>query len=106
MAIPSDNPLLQEWSAPYGLPPFSELRPELFEPAFDVAMQAHRAEIEAIAANPAPPDFDNTVAALDRSGRSLSRIAMLFGNLVGSETSPALQAVERAMAPRFAAHES
>jgi peptidyl-dipeptidase Dcp len=101
-----DNPLLQDWTAPYGLPPFQRVRPEHFDPAFTLAMQAHLAEVEAIAANPQPPDFDNTVAALDRSGRLLTRISLLFGNLAGSETSPALQAVERAMAPRFAAHES
>ena len=101
---PTGNPLLQEWSAPYGLPPFAAVRPEHFEPAFDVAMRMHLAEIDAIANQPQPPSFDNTVAALDRSGRLLTRISLMFGNLAVSETNPALQAVERVMAPREAAH--
>ena len=67
-------------------------------------MRAHRAEIDAIAASPEPPTFDNTIAALDRSGRLLARIDELFHNLTASETSPALQAVEREMAPPLAAH--
>ena len=100
------NPLLQEWTTPYGLPPFQQVRPEHFEPAFEVAMQAQMAEIDAIANQAQPPSFENTVAALDRCGRLFSRIDLLFGNLTVSETSPALQAVEREMAPRLAAHEN
>ncbi len=100
------NPLLQEWTAPYGLPPFQQIRHEHFEPAFEVAMRAHRAEIDAIAGQPQPPSFENTVEALDRCGRLYSRIELLFGNLAVSDTSPALQAVERVMAPRLAAHEN
>ena len=100
----SRNPLLQEWTQPYGLPPFREVRPEHFEPAFDVAMREELAEIDAIANLPGPPTFSDTVEAFDRSGRLLTRISRLFGNLASSETSPALQAVERAMAPRLAAH--
>src|SRR5512140_1552430 len=102
----SDNPLLREWTGRYGLPPFRQTRPEHFEPAFDVAMREQLAEIDAIASRPEPPSFENTVQALDRCGRLFTRIELMFGNLVVSETSPALQAVERAMAPRLAAHEN
>ena len=98
------NPLLQPWDTPYGLPPFDRVRPEHFVPAFDVALQQHRDEIRAIAASDTAPTFDNTVAAIDRSGRALSRIEAMFWNLAASETSPALQQVEREMAPRLAAH--
>jgi peptidyl-dipeptidase Dcp len=98
------NPLLQPWNTPYGLPPFDRVKAEHFVPAFEVAQAAQRAEIDAIAANPQPADFDNTVAALDRSGRLFQRIEGLFYNLTASETSPALQAVERELAPRLAAH--
>jgi peptidyl-dipeptidase Dcp len=100
------TPLLREWTGRYGLPPFREVRPEHFEPAFEQAMREQLAEIEAIAGQAAPPSFRNTVEALDRCGRLFSRISKLFGNLTVSETSPALQAVERAMAPRLAAHEN
>ncbi|NPC54582.1 M3 family metallopeptidase [Caenimonas soli] len=100
----ANNPLLQAWTHPYGLPPFSDIKPEHFEPAFEVAMREQLAEIDAIAAEAAPATFANTVEALDRGGRLLARISKVFGNLTSSETSPALQAVERAMAPRLAAH--
>ena len=106
MSDATSNPLLQPWNTPYGLPPFAEVRAAHFEPAFETALQQHLAEIDAIAADPAPPSFDNTVAALDRSGRLLSRVEGLFFNLASSETSPDLQAVERRMAPLLAAHGS
>jgi peptidyl-dipeptidase Dcp len=61
------NPLLAEWHTPHQLPPFDALRPEHFAPAFDAAMRAHRDELEVIAAQPGAPDFDNTLAAFDRS---------------------------------------
>ena len=100
------NPLLAPWTGCFGLPPFGEVRAEHFAPAFEVALAAHRAEIEAIATQPAAPSFDNTVAALDASGRQLARIESLFRNLAASHTSPELQAVEREMAPKLAAHHS
>ena len=98
------NPLLQDWTGPYGLPPFATLLPGHFLPAFDVALPAHLVEIDAIANNPAPVSFANTLQALDESGRLRIRIDLLFHNLTASETSPELQAVEREMAPRQAAH--
>jgi peptidyl-dipeptidase Dcp len=100
------NPLLRLWQTPFGLPPFAEVRAGHFLPAFGEALAAHREEIEAIAARAEPPTFENTLAAFDRSGRSLVRVEALFRNLAASETSPELQAVEREMAPRLAAHES
>lgn len=100
----TSNPLLQPWDTPYGLPPFASVLPEHFAPAFDVALKAHRAELDAIAADPEPPSFENTVAAFDRCGRLYWRLEGLFYNLTSSETSPALQAVELAMAPVVAAH--
>ena len=101
-----DNPLLADWLTAYGLPPFDLVRPEHFEDAFEVAMAAHRTELDAIANNPEPPTFTNTLEALDQCGRLYIRIELLFSNLTYSETSPALQAVQRTMAPRLAAHEN
>ena len=104
---PADpNPLIEPWDTPYGLPPFAAVRSRHFPPAFDVALRGHRAEIDAIGSNAAPPTFANTIAALDRSGRLLARIVGLFHNLTSSETSATLQAVEVEMAPQLAAHES
>ena len=99
------NPLLEPWTAPYGLPPFGRIGPAHFAPALEAAMREHRVEIAAIAANREPPTFANTVAALDASGRSYRRIASVFHNLAASETSPGLQAAERELAPKLAAHE-
>jgi peptidyl-dipeptidase Dcp len=100
------NPLLEDWQTPYGLPPFDRILPEHFSPAFDVAMLEHQREIEAIATVAEAPSFDNCVAALDACGQLLGRIEMLFYNLSSSETSPALQAIERELSPRLAAHSS
>jgi peptidyl-dipeptidase Dcp len=100
------NPLLQPWTAPFGLPPFAEVRPEHFEPAFELAMREHRAELDGIAGRAAAPSFDNTVAAFDRAGALLNRLQHLFHNLCASETSPELQAVQRRMAVPLASHES
>jgi peptidyl-dipeptidase Dcp len=98
------NPLLKPWEAPYGLPPFDLVRPEHFEPAFEHAMQLHREELDAITRERAAADFENTVAAFDRSGRALSRVESLFYNLTASHTSSELQAVQRRMAAPLAAH--
>ncbi|MBX3638717.1 MAG: peptidase M3, partial [Rubrivivax sp.] len=75
------NPLLQDWDTPYGLPPFARLRAEHFEPALRAAMQEHLAELAAIAGSTEPPGFDDTVAAFDRAGRRLNRIATAFYTL-------------------------
>ena len=105
-AVAAGNPLRQPWNTPYGLPPFADVRPEHFEPAFHAAMAEHLVEVDAIGDSARPPTFDNTLAALDRSGRLLERVARLFYNLTSSATSPALQAVQTRVAPQLAEHTS
>lgn len=100
------NPLLQTWNTPHGLPPFAALRPEHFEPALRHAMEVHRGEVAAISGQAGAPSFDNTVAAFDRAGQLLGRVAMAFYNLTSSATSPELQAVQREVAGPLAAHSS
>jgi len=102
--IGTDNPLLQHWTGELGLPPFAAIDASHFEPAFDTALAEQRAEIEQIATCSAAPTFDNTAAALDRSGRLLARVEPVFRCLCASRTSPQLQEVERRLAPRLAAH--
>jgi peptidyl-dipeptidase Dcp len=99
-----DNPLLTDWTAPFGVPPLAVITPEHFSPAFEQALTAHRREIATIARSGAKPDFDNTVAALERSGRLLSRVTNVFYVLAGAHTSEPIQAIEREMAPRLARH--
>ena len=98
------NPLLAAWTGPFDSPPLGAIRPEHFAPAFDAALGRHRAEIDAISADTAEPDFDNTVAALERSGRLLSRVSSVFYVLAGAHTSEAIQAIERDMAPTLSRH--
>ena len=100
------NPLLENWDEPFGLPPFERVRPEHFAPAFEQAMATHRAEIDRVANASDLPTFENTIAALDRSGRLLTRTEQLFFNLTASETSPELQTIERDVAPQLAAHDN
>lgn len=100
----TDNPFLQAWSTPFGLPPFDHIRPEHIPPAFDHAMAEHTAEVEAIARSPEPPSFANTVEALERAGRMLNRVSAVFYNLNSSNTSDALEAIARDYAPRMAQH--
>ena len=102
----SENPLLQPWNDAYGLPPFHALRAEHFVPAFEVAMRAQMAEIDAIGNSAQAPSFDNTLAAFDGCGRLFVRLELLFANLTASETSPALQQVQLELAPRLAAHQN
>jgi peptidyl-dipeptidase Dcp len=98
------NPLLQPWVTPYALPPFASLRAEHFKPALHEAMRQHRSELDAIAAQSAPATFENTLARLDASGRLLARLESAFHNLCASETSAALQQLQREMAVPLAAH--
>ncbi len=98
------NPLLAEWTARFGLPPFGAITPDRFRPAFDAALAAHRAEIDRIAADPAAPTFKNTIEALERGGRALERVANVFFVLAGADTSDAIEAVERDVSPLLARH--
>jgi len=100
----SQNPLLADWTAAFGLPPFGTIRPEHFRPAFDAALSHHRAEIDAIAGNPAAPSFANTIEALETSGKALDRVSNVFSVLTGAETGDAIEAIERDVSPLLARH--
>ncbi len=100
----TDNPLLTESTLPFHMPPFDRIKDADYEPAFEQGMAAHLKEVDAIANNPAPPTFENTIVALEKSGRALERVDLIFSNLAGANTNPAIQTVETAMAPKQAAH--
>ncbi|HTV34355.1 MAG TPA: M3 family metallopeptidase [Methylocella sp.] len=100
------NPLLEPWRGPFAAPPFKEIEPRHFEPAFEAAFGRARIEIEAIAANRASPTFANTIEALERSGADLTRVAAVFFNLASADTNEALQAIEREVAPKLARYRS
>jgi peptidyl-dipeptidase Dcp len=100
----SNNPLLQQWTAPFAAPPFAAITPAHFPAAFTTALAAHQAEIAAIVENPSEPTFENTVDALELSGRALRNVSAVFFNLAGADTNEAIQAIERDMAPVLAQH--
>ena len=103
-AVARQNPLLAGWTGAFELPPFATIGPEHFRPAFDTALAAHRAELDAVAADPVAPSFANTIEALERSGRALDRVSNVFFVLTGAETGDALEAVERDISPLLARH--
>ncbi|MGA6976734.1 MAG: peptidase M3, partial [Pseudolabrys sp.] len=86
------------------MPPFTQIKAEHFRPAFDRALAEHRAEIAAIAGNQAEPSFENTIAALEKSGRELERVANVFFALAGANTSDEIEAIERDVSPLLARH--
>lgn len=100
------NPLLAEWTAPFGLPPFDALADADFGPAFDVALAEARGNIAAIAADPATPSFANTIAALELAEGLLDRVSGVFYNLAGADSSPAREALQRDLAPKMSAFAS
>ncbi len=99
-----ENPFFQTWTTPEGAPPFALIKPEHFVPAYGRAFAEHDAEIEAVADQSEPPTFENTIAALELSGRALSRIENVFNLLAGADSNDALLAIERDIAPRVASH--
>jgi peptidyl-dipeptidase Dcp len=100
----AENPLLAEWSGPYGgVPPFDRVAVSDFEPAFEAAMAENLAEVERIAGNPERATFENTIVAMERAGEALERVATVYGIWSGNMSTPEFQAVQREMAPRLAA---
>ena len=98
------NPLLAQWTGPFGgVPPFDRVQVAHFRPALEAGMAEQLAEIDKIAADPAAPTFENTVAALERAGRTLDRVQTIYGVWGSTMNSPDFQAVQREMAPRLAA---
>ena len=103
-AAQAAHPLLAPWTGPYGgVPPFDRVRVEDFRPALEAAMAENLAEVERIAANPAPPTFENTLAALERAGGAMERVSTLYGIWSANLNTPEFQKVESEMAPRLAA---
>ena len=103
-AAPAANPLLAPWTGPYGgVPPFDRARVDQLEPALEAGMTQQLAEIERIAQEPATPTFENTIAAMERTGRTLDRVSTVYGIYSSTLNDDAVQAVEREMSPRLAA---
>ena len=103
-AVAADNPLLRPWAGPFGgVPPFDQASPALLAPALEEGMALHLQELQAIADNPAPPTFENTIAAMERSGRALDRAATVYYIYGSTLSDDAVQQVERDIEPKLAA---
>ena len=100
------NPELIHWTGPLGLPRFDLILDQDFAPAFDTCLKLAADAVEAIAANPEPPGFDNTVAALETAEEPLNRLCAVFYTLTGVDSTPAREELQRQIAPRLAAHGS
>ena len=87
MTVSESNPLLQRSSLFCELPPFADIDDGQVLPAFAEAMARHRAEIDAIVANPEPPTFVNTIEAMERAGADLDRTAAYFFDLAGTDAT-------------------
>ncbi|MGB6637300.1 MAG: peptidase M3, partial [Bradyrhizobium sp.] len=98
------NPLLRPWQTPLETPPFAEIAPEQFLPAFEQAFVDHAAEVAAITHDPAQADFDNTITALERSGKLLSKVSAVFYALVSAHSNPALLEIDKEVSLRMARH--
>ena len=99
-----DNVLLADWTGPYdGVPPWDKVRPDLFPQAIQFGIDERRREVLAIADNPAPPTFANTVEALERTGRRLGRVLAVFGVMTSNMSTPEYQALDKEWSPKLSA---
>jgi peptidyl-dipeptidase Dcp len=98
------NPFFSESPLPLHYPQFDKIKDSDFAPAFDRGMADQKKEIDAIANNKAKPTFDNTIIAMEKSGRILTRAATVFGNLVGADTNDTRDKLDADYSPKFAAH--
>lgn len=97
----ASNPLVMAWDTPFGIPPFDAIEDGNFAPAFDAAIADLQAEADTIINNPDAPTFDNTIKAMEQSGKSLDRVSALFGGLTNTDTNDTLQALESEIYPRL-----
>ena len=98
------NPFLAEYTTPFGVPPFEQIKMEHYKPVFLQGMEEQKAEIEAIVNNQAAPDFENTIVALDQSGSLFSKVRIVFSGLNSANTSDEMQALSKELSPLLSAH--
>jgi len=99
------NAFLKPSTLPYEMPPFDQISDESYRPAFEAGMAEQRSQIASIANDPAAPSFENTIVALERSGRILYRVSNVFFNLQGANTNPELDTIARDFAPKLSEHQ-
>ena len=98
------NPLLEEWTTEFGIPPFDKIRTEHYAPAFEEAMKMHNEEIAAIVESEEEPTFENVILAMDNAGVKLYELNLIFGMLSSSDLDDKMQEVQNTMMPRIEEH--
>ena len=102
--VEENNPLLEEWTTEFGVPPFDKIKTKHFEPAFEEAMRIHNEEIAAIVDSNEEATFDNVILALDNAGIKLMEINLIFGMLSSSDLDAEMQEVQNKIIPRVEEH--
>ena len=100
-----DNPFYAPSTLPFHAPPFDKIKDSDYQPAIEAGMAEQRQEIRAIADNPAPPTFENTLVAMEKTGQLFNRAMAAFSGVTGANLNPELQKVQDFEAPRLAAHQ-
>lgn len=100
----NSNPFFETYTTPYQIPPFDLIKNEHFKPALLEGIKRHEIEIEAILSNPEKPSFDNTILAMENSGKLLSKVSTVFYNLNSANTNEEIQSIAKELAPKLSAH--
>jgi peptidyl-dipeptidase Dcp len=100
-----DNPFYAPSTLPFQAPPFDKIKDSDYQPAIEAGMAEQIKEVETIANNPAPPTFENTIVALEKTGQLFNRVMAVFNGVTGANTNPTLQQVQSDEAPKLAAHQ-
>ena len=103
-AAPTENPFLSEYTTPFQVPPFDQIKMEHYKPAFLQGMEEQQKEIDAIVNNPEPATFQNTIAALDQSGALLRKVSTVFYGLKSANTNDEMDALSRELSPLQSKH--
>ena len=100
----NSNPFFETYTTPYQIPPFHLIKNEHFKPALLEGIKRHEIEIEAILSNPEKPSFENTILAMENSGKLLSKVSTVFYNLNSANTNEEIQSIAKELAPKLSAH--
>lgn len=104
IAFAEENPFFKPFDRPYGTAPFNDIKMEHFEPAFEKGMEEHKVEIDKIASNSDAPTFENTIAAMEYSGKTLNRVSSVFFNLLSAESNDEMMEISQRLSPKLSAH--
>jgi len=103
--IAEENPFLKEYNTPFGIPPFDKIQNKHYIPAFEKGIAIHNTEIESIVSNKETPTFENTILALEYSGKNIQKVSLVFFNLIEENTNEELQKIAKEISPKLSNHQ-